>query len=434
MNDELPVSKLKRGSLDERFGPHPRSYDQLQAIADMMEASIAAGCSADEAERRAVEQVQKLGQALLSDWAQQAQEQSLDQARVQQPEAIQHSKKKVSWWTSFGRIEVREQLLRLGRRGKVWRPFCRGRGVSNRGYSGRLQRVLTDFGADQAFAAASAKVLEHYGIEVPVGAVRRYTLQHGKAIAVLADRIVEKPASQLISEMDGSMIPVLEPGTAPDQRKGKTLFWREVRLCSARAADREQTYYGATLGSAEVAGWVWQQTARMAGLTDQTRVHGLGDGALWILEKFNDNFARQGNYLVDFYHVSEYVAAAAPLIAPAGREQEWRRRQQGRLLENQIPKVLRSLKGHLEPETLKEAPVRAAFNYIDKRRKQLNYAGARKAGLPIGSGEVEGGHRHVIQQRLKLSGCWWREVNASAMLNLRTARANKLWNNYWAKN
>ena len=172
----------------------------------------------------------------------------------------------------------------------------------------------------------------------------------------------------------------------------------------------------------------------MAGLTDQSRVHGLGDGALWIVEKFNDNFAQQGSYLVDFYHVSEYVAAAALAIAPPGKEQEWRRRQQGRLLQNQVPKVLCSLQGHLEPETEKEAPVRAALDYIDKRRDQLDYAGARKAALPIGSGEVEGGHRQVIQQRLKLSGSWWKEVNASAMLNLRTARANNLWKTYWAKN
>jgi len=91
---------------------------------------------------------------------------------------------------------------------------------------------------------------------------------------------------------------------------------------------------------------------------------------------------------------------------PQRKEQEWRRHQQGRLLENQVPKVLRSLQGYMEPETVKEAPVRAAFDYIDKRRDQLDYAGARKAGLPISSGEVEGGHRHVIQQRLKLSGCW----------------------------
>ena len=44
------------------------------------------------------------------------------------------------------------------------------------------------------------------------------------------------------------------------------------------------------------------------------------------------------------------------------------------------------------------------------------------------------GHRHIIQERLKLSGCWLKETNASSMLNLRTARANNLWAKYWMKN
>jgi len=94
MNDELPISKLKRGSLDERFKAHPQTYERLQAIADMMEASIAAGCSADEAEERAVEQIQKLGRALLHDWALEAQQKSLEQAQRQEPQAIKHAKKK----------------------------------------------------------------------------------------------------------------------------------------------------------------------------------------------------------------------------------------------------------------------------------------------------------------------------------------------------
>ena len=46
----------------------------------------------------------------------------------------------------------------------------------------------------------------------------------------------------------------------------------------------------------------------------------------------------------------------------------------------------------------------------------------------------QSGHRHVIQQRLKLAGCWWKETHAQAMLNLRVARANNLWNSYWSKN
>jgi hypothetical protein len=324
--------------------------------------------------------------------------------------------------------------LRLGRRGQQLRPFCESRGVQNGGYSRRLQRVLTDFGADDSFGDAAGKVREHDGIEVPVGAVRRYTLEHGKAIAALADQASEGPATELITELDGGMIPVMEPGAGADKRKGKKLFWREVRRCCARGADREQTYYGATLGSAEVAGWVWQQTAKMAGLTEQTHVPGVGDGARWILDQFTENFASQGNYTVDFYHVSEYVAAAAGAIARPGKESEWRRRQQERLLNNQVRQVLRSLQPHLEPEGLEETPVRSAFNYIAQRRDHLDYAGARQKNLPIGSGEIESGHRHVVQQRLKLSGCWWKETNASAMLNLRTARANQLWTAYWIKN
>ena len=77
--------------------------------------------------------------------------------------------------------------------------------------------------------------------------------------------------------------------------------------------------------------------------------------------------------------------------------------------------------------------MRAAHRYLSGRSAQLNYAGARAAGLPIGSGEIESGHRHVIQQRLKLAGGWWKETNAQAMLGLRVARANHRWNAYWTQ-
>jgi len=86
--------------------------------------------------------------------------------------------------------------------------------VECRGYSEGLQRAMTDFGADEAFAGAATKLQEHYGIEVPVSAVRGFTEAHGAAM-----RVQEKLKSDwpdragvpvLISEMDGSMLPVVE--------------------------------------------------------------------------------------------------------------------------------------------------------------------------------------------------------------------------------
>jgi hypothetical protein len=332
---------------------------------------------------------------------------------------------------------VEEQLLRLGRRGSELRPFCLKAGVKHRGYSRRLQRVLVDFGAESAFEPAAQRVREHYGIDLPISRVRLATLKHARAMAITAEKVKARASAKtLLTEMDGSMVPIVQPGTGADKRKGKKLFWREARLCCARSTETVQPLYGATLGSVEVASWTWQQTARLAGCTSSTHVHGVGDGAPWILNTFEQNFGQQGCYTIDFYHVSEYLAAAAPRVARPGKETPWRRRQQARLLENRRSAVLRALNKALEDKSAPETPVRSAHQYISERYDYMDYAGARARDLPIGSGEIESGHRHVIQHRLKISGGWWTEKNMESMLQLRTARANGWWDIYWhnAKN
>jgi hypothetical protein len=294
-----------------------------------------------------------------------------------------------------------------------------------------MQRALVDFGAEKAFGPAAQRVQEHYGVDVSAGRVRRHTLAHGAQLGAHPVPPPKTAVATVVTQMDGSLIPIVtsDPERA-DQRQGKTLSWREARLCLARAKDSATPVYGATLGSAGIAGQVWRQTAVAAGLGDATRVHGVGDGSDWIVAQFREQFGRNGSYLLDFWHVSDYLAGAATAIAPA-HAVGWRHDQQGRLLANDSTSVLQALAAHLEPEGQAETPVRTAHRYLSERMDQLDYAGTRAAGLPIGSGEVEGGHRHVIQERLKLTGCWWLEPHAEAMLGLRTARANGLWTPYW---
>lgn len=329
-------------------------------------------------------------------------------------------------------MSVEEAQWRLGRRGPLLRPFCERAGVRPRGRSRRLQRALVDFGAEESFARAAVRVREHYGLDVAAEQVRQQTLTHGAQISALKSTPPKRAVPTLVTQLDGSMIPIVVPPTAgADRRRGKQLLWREARLCLARPQDSVTPYYGATLGSVALSGALWRDTAHAAGLGPRTHVHGIGDGAEWILTQFQEQFGAQGDYLVDFYHVSEYLAAAATVIKPKD-PQTWRRRQQGRLLENKVTAVLRALAAHLEPADSPHAPVRAAHRYLDQRRAHLDYAGARRQGLDIGSGEIESGHRHVVQQRLKLAGSWWKEPNAEAMLGLRVARANHLWQRYWS--
>lgn len=312
------------------------------------------------------------------------------------------------------------------------RPFCERAGVNPRGRSRRLQRALVDFGAEESFARAAQRVREHYGLDVTATAVRQHTLAHGAQIGALEVTPPKRAARTLVTQLDGSLIPIVGPPPhGENPRYGKQRLWREARLCLARPKDSATPCYGATLGSVTLAGAMWRATAQAAGLGPRTHVHGVGDGAAWILTQFQEQFGAQGDYLLDFYHVSEYLAAAAAVIQ-SKNPARWRRRQQSRLLENKVPAVLRALAPHVEAQTQPAAPVRAAYRYLSERRAHLDYAGARTAGLEIGSGEIESGHRHVIQQRLKLAGSWWKETNAEAMLGLRVARANQLWSRYWS--
>jgi hypothetical protein len=52
--------------------------------------------------------------------------------------------------------------------------------------------------------------------------------------------------------------------------------------------------------------------------------------------------------------------------------------------------------------------------------------------LPIGSGEIESGHRYVFQKRLKIAGGWWEQENLKKMIALRVVRVNRGWEDYWS--
>jgi hypothetical protein len=154
---------------------------------------------------------------------------------------------------------------------------------------------LVDFGAEESFARAAARVREHYGLDVAAEMVRQQTLAHGAPISALTVAPPQRAASTLITQLDGSMIPiVVPPTTGKDRRRGKQLLWREARLCLARPQASATPCYGATLGSVAVTGALWRATAQAAGLGERTHVHGVGDGAPWVLTQFQEQFGPPG--------------------------------------------------------------------------------------------------------------------------------------------
>lgn len=336
----------------------------------------------------------------------------------------------------FGQVSLREQLYQQCRtKGRI-RPFALSAQVRCRSLSLGLQRAVVDFGADTSFATAAEKVREHYRVEVSQSAVRRATQAHGQAMHLTSEVEVRLPRGgvrELLTEIDGTLLPIVEIGEGVgDKRRQRRCHWQEARLCLAGQAQGVRRHYAATLGSVESAGRIWKGCVAEAGGGQQTHLHCVGDGARWIVSQVKEQFGEQATFLVDFYHLSEYLAAAAQAIAGQSAR-NWLGAQQARLKQNRSAEVLAELALHRELESVEEAqaPVRRCERYLSARLDYIDYAGALERGLPIGSGEIESGHRSVLQARLKLSGAWWREENAEKMLALRVTRANGEWHSYW---
>lgn len=317
----------------------------------------------------------------------------------------------------------------------IERPFRALAGVTCRCSSLPLQRVMTDFGADHAFGRVPAKLQEHYGIEMPVSTIQRMTEHHAECIYEQEAARVIAPGTAtggiFIGEMDGSMVPVVEsPPDAEDRRKAKVLSWKEVRLNLVHPKGSVSPVFGGNFtGSVEESGRQWARCAAKAGFGPESQLHAIGDGAPWIAHQVDLQFGTQGTYLVDFFHLCEYLSEAAKVCA-ANDPHAWLEVQKDRLKVNQAPAILETLAPFIQAEN-DDDPVTACDRYLRNRLDQLDYQGAIAQGLPIGSGEIESAHRYIIQERLKLPGAWWSPVHIETMLALRLNRANQEWEAYW---
>jgi len=211
------------------------------------------------------------------------------------------------------------------------------------------------------------------------------------------------------------------------------LHWQEARLAMAHPQGSTTPKFDATFQkSVDDAGKSRLNCAVKAGFGAKTKMHAVSDGAPWIANQFDEKFGVQGSYLVDFYHVCEYLAEAAKSCCP-NHANEWVEEQKKLLKNNEYMKVISNLKEHIEADCsdTKSAPVYACHRYLSNRIDQLNYKSAIEKELPIGSGEIESANRYVVQKRLKLAGAWWKAENVNPMLALRVTRANDEWDAYW---
>lgn len=78
------------------------------------------------------------------------------------------------------------------------------------------------------------------------------------------------------------------------------------------------------------------------------------------------------------------------------------------------------------------AGAEACARYLTNTGPYLDYPTALTQGWPIATGVIEGACRHLIKDRMDLTGARWALPSAEAILKLRALLSNDDFDDYWA--
>jgi hypothetical protein len=165
----------------------------------------------------------------------------------------------------------------------------------------------------------------------------------------------------------------------------------------------------------------------------------LVDGARHQLDLIQREAARRGhtiNVLLDFVHVTEYVWDAAHAFHKpgTGEADAWVAGHLTTILAGQAERAAREMTAQAAREGLpvgRREAVASCSRYLTGHLDQLRYDIALAAGWPIATGAVEGACRHLVGDRLDITGARWGLNGAEAVLKLRALISNGDLAPYW---
>jgi hypothetical protein len=140
--------------------------------------------------------------------------------------------------------------------------------------------------------------------------------------------------------------------------------------------------------------------------------------------------------ICDIIHVLTYLWLAGKVFHPRSRSkaEAW--------VLHHVLEVLRGRCSHVaagmrrsatmrEFSQKKRKPVDDCARYLLNHKEHLRYDEYLAAGFPISSGVIEGTIRHLVNDRMGITGARWRLASAEAVLRLRALRCSGDFEAYW---
>ncbi len=165
----------------------------------------------------------------------------------------------------------------------------------------------------------------------------------------------------------------------------------------------------------------------------------LVDGNRDQIEAIKAEAARRGitvHITCDFVHVLEYLWKAAWSFFETGDPgaEEWVADQAIKILEGKARQVAAGIRRRATTygyQGKEREGADTCAGYLTAKAPYLDYATALAKGWPIATGVIEGACRHLVADRMGITGARWGLEGAETVLKLRAVIANGDFDRYW---
>jgi hypothetical protein len=140
--------------------------------------------------------------------------------------------------------------------------------------------------------------------------------------------------------------------------------------------------------------------------------------------------------ILDIMHALEYLwKATNALFDPEeSKAVQWVADKIEQLLEGQVNSMVRSLRRSATLKGLspkQREPIDQCATYLANHAPYLNYPHYLANGYPIATGVIEGACRHLVKDRMEITGARWGLEGGEAVLKLRALSINGEFDEYW---
>jgi len=387
-----------------------------------------------EVEERILEYVNRIGDLMVQEVLEGVGEPfSENRVWVDGEEAVFDQVRPLRFRNRFGGLSVRSRRCYkyLHRKGGYY-PLDERLGLEKcGGFSPFMTFLLVLFGSSRPFEESAQLLSKVLGFRLSSTAVQWNTENAGAQLSDEAYKRIERKwrtekCEQLIVETDSTTSPqisVIEGVSGRESLKAPT-EWKmcHVGTLQRRKAGRIKEWTVGRYGTLDAFGLHLGRSALAMGLERAERLIFLSDGLRANWQICFDYFPG-ALQILDFYHASEHLGGFCALYKNVEKGQRRYGSWYEMLLEGEALQVIAEMKAAIAELSSSDEGWKHV-NYFVNNVDRMKYDEYLAAGLPIGSGKVEGSCKFVIGKRFKGNGMRWKKADNVKVLRARLAKLN----------